>query len=110
MQTTNKINESTGPDPLLVSGTAMGLNPLLSHKLGFPSFPRKRDKSAQRVERPPGGPKGERSESSRMSEKALDSGLRRNDDGEIIGRRRFHVSTRACFALRPQTQGTGAMW
>ena len=30
------------------------------------SFPRKRDKSASRVERPQGGPNGERSESSRL--------------------------------------------
>jgi hypothetical protein len=37
------------------------------------------DKSARRVERPEGGPQGERSESSREIKK-LDPGLRRGDD------------------------------
>ncbi len=37
------------------------------------------DKSARRVERPEGGPQGERSESSRRNSK-LDPGLRRGDD------------------------------
>ena len=37
------------------------------------------DKSARRVERPEGGPQGERSEASREIKK-LDPGLRRGDD------------------------------
>ena len=50
----------------------------------YTSFPRRRDKSAQRVERPEGGPQGERSESSRVLAPSvrmlLDSRLR-GDDG-----------------------------
>jgi hypothetical protein len=54
---------------------ASSIQLLLSGRVILPSFRRRPDKSAWRVERPEGGPQGERSESSRVFN-VLDAGYR----------------------------------